>query len=220
MTTAKNICVGCSNADSLGLPDKPVCKSCTGNSKWEPLTASSVNPIEQAQHAGHPKIYTFAMRDTYGDNFEYSTKANSEKQARSIAELACDDATAGKLLSVKAQQTTYLELPIGKAVSCKCAVCGEWQRSTESGMVCKNGHGGVIGNNHRTFTADQMHDRAAIDTSLLRRTSEESKMSERPARRCVTNFGSSILRSDLPQPSATGAIHDRLILHTRRPMRL
>ena len=38
------------------------------------------------------------------------------------------------------------------AMGCKCSKCGEWQRWTPSGMVCKNGHGGVDGINHRLYT--------------------------------------------------------------------
>lgn len=38
------------------------------------------------------------------------------------------------------------------AIGCKCSVCGEWQRWTPSGMVCKNGHGGVPGINQRLYT--------------------------------------------------------------------
>lgn len=38
------------------------------------------------------------------------------------------------------------------AIGCKCPLCGEWQRSTRSGMVCKNGHGGATGLNRRLFT--------------------------------------------------------------------
>jgi hypothetical protein len=41
----QNICIKCANADSWGLPDKPVCRSCVGNSEWKPLNKSSVNPI-------------------------------------------------------------------------------------------------------------------------------------------------------------------------------
>jgi len=46
-------------------------------------------------------VFTFQMLDAYGDDFTYSVKANTEKDARSIAELACDDASAGDLLSQK-----------------------------------------------------------------------------------------------------------------------
>ena len=71
------------------------------------LLAEEVRKLRaQAQQTGHQKIYTFAMYDAYGDDFEYSVKSNSEKEARSMAELACDDASTGKLLSVKAQQNT------------------------------------------------------------------------------------------------------------------
>jgi hypothetical protein len=41
---AKNICIECANADSWGLPDKAICRSCFANSKWQPLNASSKNP--------------------------------------------------------------------------------------------------------------------------------------------------------------------------------
>lgn len=43
-------------------------------------------------------VYTFQMLDCYGDNFTYSVKSSTEKEARSIAEMACDDASTGKLL--------------------------------------------------------------------------------------------------------------------------
>jgi hypothetical protein len=39
------------------------------------------------------------------------------------------------------------------AIGCKCSECGAWQRWTPSGMVCKNGHGGVPGINHRLYTS-------------------------------------------------------------------
>ena len=39
------------------------------------------------------------------------------------------------------------------AIGCKCLECGEWQRSTPSGMTCKNGHGGVQGINYRLYTS-------------------------------------------------------------------
>jgi hypothetical protein len=38
------------------------------------------------------------------------------------------------------------------AIGCQCAECGEWQRWTPSGMVCKNGHGGASGINQRLYT--------------------------------------------------------------------
>jgi len=41
------------------------------------------------------------------------------------------------------------------AIGCTCVICGEWQRWTPSGMVCKNGHGGAEGVNHRLFTHSQ-----------------------------------------------------------------
>lgn len=49
---------------------------------------------------GHPELitYTFQMLDCYGDDFTYSVKTPTEKWARSIAEMACDDATTGKVL--------------------------------------------------------------------------------------------------------------------------
>ena len=43
-------------------------------------------------------IFTFRMLDAHGDDFNYSVKANTEREARSIAERACDDASIGKLL--------------------------------------------------------------------------------------------------------------------------
>lgn len=43
-------------------------------------------------------MYTFQMLDCYGDDFTYSVKAPTEKWARSIAEMACDDAATGKVL--------------------------------------------------------------------------------------------------------------------------
>lgn len=52
----RNICIQCRNADSWGLPDKPVCRSCVANSEWQPLNTSSKNPMatkkaEQRQEA-------------------------------------------------------------------------------------------------------------------------------------------------------------------------
>lgn len=38
------------------------------------------------------------------------------------------------------------------AIGCKCSMCGEWQRWTPSGMVCKNGHGGAEGINQYLYT--------------------------------------------------------------------
>jgi len=38
------------------------------------------------------------------------------------------------------------------AIGCQCAECGEWQKWTPSGMVCKNGHGGASGINQRLYT--------------------------------------------------------------------
>jgi len=38
------------------------------------------------------------------------------------------------------------------AIGCKCSKCGEWKRSTPSGMACKNWHGGVGGLNVDLFT--------------------------------------------------------------------
>ena len=43
-------------------------------------------------------VFTFQMIDAYGDDFPYSVHAATEKDARSIAERACDDASAGDLL--------------------------------------------------------------------------------------------------------------------------
>jgi len=39
------------------------------------------------------------------------------------------------------------------AVGCKCSVCGNWQKWTPSGMVCKNGHGGARGINKLLYSA-------------------------------------------------------------------
>ena len=47
-------------------------------------------------------------------------------------------------------QPTPVQKP--DAMGCKCSECGEWQRWTPSGMVYKNGHGGVDGINHRLYT--------------------------------------------------------------------
>ena len=43
-------------------------------------------------------------------------------------------------------------MPIPEANGCKCVVCFEWQYWTPSGMVCKNGHGGVKGINTQLYT--------------------------------------------------------------------
>jgi hypothetical protein len=40
-----NVCIECRNADSWGLPDKPICRECVRNSKWQPLNESSTNPL-------------------------------------------------------------------------------------------------------------------------------------------------------------------------------
>lgn len=45
----QSVCIECRNADSWGLPDKPVCRSCTSGSAWEPLNRSSVNPNKKRQ---------------------------------------------------------------------------------------------------------------------------------------------------------------------------
>jgi hypothetical protein len=42
-TPAPPNCSGCANADSWGLPDKAVCKTCVAGSKWAPLNVGSVN---------------------------------------------------------------------------------------------------------------------------------------------------------------------------------
>ena len=41
----QNVCIECQNADSWGLPDKPICRECVRNSEWQPLNASSVNHL-------------------------------------------------------------------------------------------------------------------------------------------------------------------------------
>ena len=59
-------------------------------------------------------------------------KYNGETYARVKAAL---EATLGQPQPV---------LKPGKSVTTvACSVCGEWQRWTPSGMVCKNGHGGA-----------------------------------------------------------------------------
>ena len=50
-----------------------------------------------------PMVFTFEMSDAYGDNYRAAVVANSESQARSIADLLDDDAVSGKLVSVVAQ---------------------------------------------------------------------------------------------------------------------
>jgi len=37
-------CIQCRNADSWGMPDQPVCKTCVAGSAWVPLNQDSVNP--------------------------------------------------------------------------------------------------------------------------------------------------------------------------------
>jgi len=44
------------------------------------------------------------------------------------------------------------------AIGCQCAECGEWQKWTPSGMVCKNGHGGASGINQRLYTTPPADD--------------------------------------------------------------
>lgn len=44
---APNVCTDCTHADSWGLPDKPCCRTCVGNSNWAPLNKSSVHPNKQ-----------------------------------------------------------------------------------------------------------------------------------------------------------------------------
>jgi len=52
------------------------------------------------------------------------------------------------------------------AVGCKCSECGAWQRWTPSGMVCKNGHGGVPGVNHRLYTSPPAQRKPLTDEGL------------------------------------------------------
>ena len=63
----QNICIKCANADSWGLPDKPVCRSCVGNSEWKPLNKSSVKPITPP--AAQPAVPD-AITDS-GENPDY-----------------------------------------------------------------------------------------------------------------------------------------------------
>ncbi len=50
-----NVCIECRNADSWGLPDKPICRECVRNSKWQPLNESSTNPVYTHPYASQPK---------------------------------------------------------------------------------------------------------------------------------------------------------------------
>lgn len=54
--------------------------------------------------------------------------------------------------------SNIVELPKPIAIGCTCSVCGEWQFSTTSGMVCSNGHGGASGINHRLYIPEQVRD--------------------------------------------------------------
>jgi hypothetical protein len=67
---------------------------------------------------------------------------------------ACiDGGMSGGEMKIAMAKFTRLAQPQGEpAIGCKCPLCGEWQRSTRSGMVCKNGHGGATGLNRRLFT--------------------------------------------------------------------
>jgi len=47
------------------------------------------------------KTYTFYMNDAWGDDYFLNVQARTEKEARSIANMSDDDATAGKLKEVK-----------------------------------------------------------------------------------------------------------------------
>ena len=65
---ARSICTGCRNADSWGMPDQPVCRSCKSGSEWTPLNRSSVNPNKQPQaeaavQINHDPLYIFAMHN-------------------------------------------------------------------------------------------------------------------------------------------------------------
>lgn len=65
------------------------------------------------------------------------------------------------------------------AIGVACSVCGEWQRNTRSGMVCKNGHGGAPGVNKRLYTTPQRpqwvglteDERQAISLQVIREDS-------------------------------------------------
>ena len=65
-------------------------------------------------------------------------------------EQAAVDFVIDMLTATQAPQPAPVQEP--DAIGCKCSVCGEWQRWTPSGMVCKNGHGGADGINHRLYT--------------------------------------------------------------------
>ena len=68
-----NICIECQNAD---LPDKPVCRECVRNSKWQPLNESSKNPLythPQPKHEPLTDEQILHLVDTHiGEtNFKY-----------------------------------------------------------------------------------------------------------------------------------------------------
>jgi len=59
------------------------------------------------------------------------------------------------------------------AIGCTCSVCGDWQRWTPSGMVCKNGHGGAPGINHRLYTHQPEHPEERIIEETARKMARD-----------------------------------------------
>jgi hypothetical protein len=59
-----NVCIECRNADSWGLPDKPICRECVRNSKWQPLNESSTNPVYTHPQPKREPPTTREVKDT------------------------------------------------------------------------------------------------------------------------------------------------------------
>lgn len=75
-------------------------------------------------------VFTFQMIDAYGDDFTYSVHAATEKEARSIAERACDDASAGDLLKQEGAGFLGAEPDDEAAVAAKKRKARESARAT------------------------------------------------------------------------------------------
>ncbi len=81
------------------------------------------------------------------------TRALLEQALEALECAYSENYDGAKIHGAKVAIRAHLAQPQGEpAIGCKCPLCGEWQRSTRSGMVCKNGHGGVTGLNRRLFT--------------------------------------------------------------------
>jgi hypothetical protein len=89
-----------------------------------------------------------------------STMQPQDEAVAAAIQVGVDD--HGIDLSTQQPASTVQQEPV--ATGCKCSVCGEWQRWTPSGMVCKNGHGGADGVNTCVYPAPQDH------IALLRQT--------------------------------------------------